>query len=86
MLFCGPEFPLLARGCRRPQRNKVGSYPRYTDRDRGLIGAAAPDPKGKFWPREMQIDYDEGIVHPGVDPCAPHGFDARSQSCPSKHP
>jgi AraC-like DNA-binding protein len=35
----------LARSYRLRHRNKIGSFPGYTDRDGNLLGGAAPDPK-----------------------------------------
>jgi hypothetical protein len=37
----------MARSCRLRHCSKVVSYLGYTDRDRSLIGAAAPDPLRK---------------------------------------
>jgi hypothetical protein len=40
-----PLIAAEARSCRLRRCSKVGRYLGYTDRDRGLIGAAASDPK-----------------------------------------
>jgi hypothetical protein len=51
-------LPHLARSCRLRHCSKVGRYLGYTDRDRGLISAAAFDPN-----RKLPAPFQGGNLH-----------------------